>query len=320
MSITCSVYGVGLRVNVPIPGLSSLDPAERIDVSMEVGELPACLRADSPSQPFYETDEVDDEGSPLARVSRLAGGHFSIDDLDGTRVVIDAAGEHVWAHAPAGDVANAATYLLGPVLGFVLRLRGITCLHASAVAIGGRAMVFVGASGRGKSSLAAALALRGHAVLADDVTPFTESASGFLVQPAYPRLRLWPESVQSLFGSADAMPLIVAGWDKRHVDLTEAPFRFQREPLPLGAIYFLEAETAEPGLEPVGPRKALMALVAEAFTTRLLDRDLRAREFDVLARVVESVPVRRLQRGMEMGCLARVCDLVAREAEVLASH
>jgi hypothetical protein len=321
VTVTCSVYGVGLRINVPLSGLSSLDPADRIDVSMEVGELPAAFRAGSPAQPFYETDAVDDDGAPLARVSRIAGGgYFAIDYLDGTRVVVDAAGERIWADTPSGDLDNAATYLLGPVLGFVLRLRGVTCLHASAVAIGGRAFLFVGPSGCGKSSIAAALALRGHAVLSDDVTPLAESSGEFLAQPAYPRLRLWPESVKSLFGSVDAMPLIAPGWDKRHVDLGEEPLRFQRNALPLGAIYLLRSESADPHLERVNPREALMALIADAYTTRLIDRGLRAREFDVLGRIVAGVALRRLQRGTDLSRLGHVCDLVVRDAEALASH
>ena len=55
MSITCSVYGLGLQVNVPIAGLAGLPEPERVDVVMTVGSMPAELQ-DLPSaagQEYY---------------------------------------------------------------------------------------------------------------------------------------------------------------------------------------------------------------------------------------------------------------------------
>ncbi len=116
-------------------------------------------------------------------------------------------------------IEDAATYLLGPVLGLFLRLRGVTCLHASAVAFGGQAVAFVGSEGAGKSTTAAALALRGHAILSDDVVALAEHDGAFFVHPAYPYLCLWPESVESIYGSADALPRFSANYDKRCLSL-----------------------------------------------------------------------------------------------------
>ena len=72
-----------------------------------------------------------------------------------------------WADALTD--ADAASYLAGYVLAFVLRLRGSVPLHASAVAIDGRALLFVGDSWAGKSSTAAAFSILGYPVLADDI-------------------------------------------------------------------------------------------------------------------------------------------------------
>ena len=47
--------------------------------------------------------------------------------------------------------------------------RGHLCLHATVVEVGGRVLALGGASGAGKSTTAAALHLRGHPVLVDDV-------------------------------------------------------------------------------------------------------------------------------------------------------
>jgi hypothetical protein len=316
MSVTCSVYGLGLSINVPLAGLRGLAPAGQIDVTIEVGDLPREALAGQPGAiPFHSSDEIDEHGTPVRRVARSRDGDFfHIDYCDGTRVVLNASGQRVWARGATPDLEDTATYVLGPVLGMVLRLRGVNCLHASAVAIGNSACAFVGRSGSGKSSIAAAFARRGHAVLSDDVTAVEERDTGFVAQPAYPRLRLWPESVEGLFGAADSLPRMVEGWDKRYVDLASAPFRFQRAPLPLAAIYLLDSGPGEPAIATVGSREAVMGLVAETFATYLLDRDMRAREFDFIGRMIEAVPVRRLRRGVGWDDLGLACDLVVADA------
>jgi hypothetical protein len=82
-------------------------------------------------------------------------------------------------------------YLLGPALGVLLQQRGLLVLHASAVAIGERVVAFVGESGWGKSTTAAALERRGHTVVADDVCALhLRGSEDPLVFPAIPRLKL----------------------------------------------------------------------------------------------------------------------------------
>jgi hypothetical protein len=321
MSLTCSVYGLGLSVNVPLAGLRGLPPVDRVDVRVEVGDLPRELDTDSRSIPVHSSEELDAHGTPVRVVTRLAGGgFFRIDYCDGTRVVVNETGQRVWARGATPDIEDTAAYLLGPVLGMVLRIRGVNCLHASAVAVGGRACAFLGASGSGKSSLAAAFARRGHAVLSDDVTPLVEREGGFLAQPAYPRIRLWPESVQALFGSAESLPRMVDGWDKRYVDLASPPFRFQREALPLAAIYLLDANPGRAAVEDVTPRDAVKSIVADTYATYLLDRERRAREFEFVGRLVEAIPVRRLRRGDDLLDVGRTCDLVIDDLRATAAH
>jgi hypothetical protein len=319
MSVSCSVYGLGLSVNVPLAGLRGLGPAPRVDVSIEVGGIPAGRDERDPrAGPIHVSDETDERGTPLRFVTLTRRGDYRIDYADGTRIVVSGDGANVWAQGATSEVEDTAIYLLGPVLGFVLRLRGINTLHASAVAVGGRACAFVGASGSGKSSLAAAFARRGHAVLSDDVTPVVEHGGQFVAHPAYPRVRLWPDSVEGLFGDADFLPRIVPGWDKRFVDLAGPRFRFQHEPLPLAAIYLLDPRPGPPSIEAIGAREAVMGIVADTYASYLLDRARRAREFEFVGRLVSGVPVRRLRRGDDLAVVAQACDLVVADLAVAA--
>lgn len=320
MTQTCCVYGIGLSVNVPLAGLRALPAATRVDVRVELGRLPPGLDREScPPDPFYVTDETDEAGRPLAAVSRIAAGaYYRIDYSDATQVIVDAEGCRIWADGEGASAEETATYLLGPVLGFALRLRGVVCLHASAVEIDGRAVAFVGASGAGKSSIAAAFARQGRAVLCDDVMPVAESDGAFHAHPAYPRLRLWPDAVESLFGSADALPRIVQNWDKRFVDLAAEPFRFRASRLPLAAIYVLEPSDGSAHIATLSSREALLSLIAATYANGLVEGPLRAAEFGIVARLVDSVAVRRLRRGDDLRGAARICTIVEADLDGLA--
>jgi hypothetical protein len=321
--VTCRIYGLGVRVNVPIAGLRGLAAPGSIDVSIEVGSMPNGVGGEAltPGDTLFVSDELGGNGEPTMVVSRLGGGtHYRIAYDDGTQVVVDARGAGIWATGPAtATIEDTATYLLGPALGFVLRLRGINCLHASAVAINGKAVVFVGPAGAGKSTTAAAFARHGYPILTDDIAPLVIKDGVFAIEPAYPRIRLWPDSVAALFGTPDALPRITPTWDKRYLDLDGGQHRFQGEALPLGAVYILGPRSAgcAPRTEDIDARTAFMSLVSDTYTTRLIDGPLRAREFATLGRLVEDIPVRRLIVGQDASRASDICGAVGEDLRAL---
>jgi hypothetical protein len=81
----------------------------------------------------------------------------------------------------------ATSLLLGPALPLLLFDRGVLCLLASAVAHADGAVVFLGDSGRGKSTLAARLGLQ-H--LADDIVPCATVDGVPQALPRFPQLKL----------------------------------------------------------------------------------------------------------------------------------
>jgi hypothetical protein len=207
-------------------------------------------------------------------------------------------------------------YLLGPVIGVILRLRGTVCLHASAIDVDGRAVAFLGCAGAGKSTTAAAFAVRGVPILSDDMLALRGSGDSWVVTPGYPRVRLWPESARAMAAGLRAGALVPPGESgsttRYHLDLTSEGHRFQRQSLPLGLVYLLDAEDAA---HPIGAAalpssEALMALVGNTYGGRILDRAQRAAEFDTLGHLVDSVPVRRLTRPADFARLPAFVELV----------
>jgi hypothetical protein len=235
---------------------------------------------------------------------------------DGVEFWLDRELTTLWAHWPTGSSSqDTQSYLVGPILGLLLRLRGIVCLHASAVSINDRAVVFVGSEGAGKSTTAAAFARRGYPVLSDDIVALVECGHEFQMLPGYPRVNLWPDSVKLLYGSPDALPQIMPDWDKRCLNLGKAEgTKFEERALPLGAIYILGASPggSEDGIKIISQKTALMMLVANTYATNFLDARQRAEEFEVLSRVVATAPVRKINRGREAAGVEEFCGTIQR--------
>lgn len=259
------------------------------------------------------------DGSSGCTVSILGGQEaFQLVYNDGTEFFIDGSATHVWGGCqPDFGVDFLATYLRGPVMGFILRRRGVIALHASAVNIGGQAIVLLGESESGKSTIAAALALRGSPVLCEDITPLKLSGNNFSVEPGYAQIGLWPDSVEALFGTADALPRLTPGWEKCFLALDGKGTRFELKERPLSVVYLLAPRSPSedlPRIDQISPREALLGLVQNTYMNWLLDRKQRAAEFDFLSILVNSVPVQRIVPHSDPARIAALCDLIVKDA------
>jgi hypothetical protein len=323
---THTLFGLKVRSNLPIPGLALHGTnSDAVDVELHLGILPNSkgeIPADS-EELTYTSSYTDENGNPALRIWKTAGGEFlRLAYYDGVQFWLEREGKSLWAVWPANStLEDTASYLLGPVFGLLLRLRGVTCLHASAVSIDNRCVAFVGAEGAGKSTTAAAFARQGFGVISDDVAALVEDPEGFRVVPAYPHLCLWPDSVEMLYGSAEALPRFSTGWEKRRLALGKQGTRFESRSLPLGAIYLLGDRRPDqaPFVEGVGPQAGLLALVADTFANKILDRELRALEFAVLGRLVTTVPIRRIYPHSQASRFEDLCAVIREDFSSLCS-
>jgi hypothetical protein len=242
---------------------------------------------------------------------------FELSYSDGTRFVVDGAAAQVWGtYQPPLTAEDLATYFLGPVLGFVLRRRNIACLHASGVELHGHAVCFCGDAGFGKSTTAAALALRGLPVVAEDIVAMEETGGEFRAVPGYPRVCLWPESVRMLLGRQDALPQLTPVWEKRYLELDGQRAKFTEAKLPLGLLYLFgpRSDHDAPRIEKLSAREALLELVQNTYMNWVLNREQRANEFDILCRLVRRVPVRRIVPHAKPEKIASLCEMILRDA------
>lgn len=113
------------------------------------------------------------------------------------RYRIGAEGVHSVAE-PGSTHADVRCFLAGTVRALDLVLHEVFSLRAAAVRIDGRAVLLGGPSASGKSVLAAALARRGHALLADQLAPVVLTADGPVLWPTADAVQLWPPAAARL--------------------------------------------------------------------------------------------------------------------------
>jgi hypothetical protein len=310
-----SAFGLSFGSNRAIPGLIASEIHIAADVEIFLGVRPANSHAHLADELYYESRDTDELGRPGFRIWRTADGDcLRMDYIDGVQFWIDRRGESIsctWPETLA--VADAAVYLLGPVLGLVLRLRGITCLHASAVAFGDYAVGFAGRAGAGKSTTAAALGRRGHAILSDDIVAVEQRHGEFFVLPAHPYLGLWPESVEMLYGGQKKIPGFASTWDKGRLSLSDHDLQFQERALPLKAVFLLAERTSDPAaplLETASSRDGLIELIGNSYGTNLLEKEMRAGEFELLGGLVAKIPAWRVHPSTDRAKLSALCDLI----------
>ena len=312
------MYGLGIVANEIIPGIPAA-PTASDDVRITFSSLPSWLNEVSINQvETYVADYKDECGNPVLRMfSVLEGKYLRFSYADQTEFLVDRAGTEVWAKwTKPLTIEDTATYLLGPVMGFVMLLRGIVCLHASAIAIDNKAIALLGPAGSGKSTTAAAFSERGFSILAEDVVTLDDRGNHFLVRPAYPCIRLWPASVKALYGSETHLPKLTPNWDKCYLDLTEHAEQFQAEPLPLAAIYHLSErrhDAVAPFVQSLDRSEGLLSLIANTYATKLMDKDMRAREFELLTRVLNHVPLRRVTPHADPARIPELCDSIVKD-------
>ena len=155
-----------------------------------------------------------------------------------------------------------APNILGGCMSISLRQRGFLVLHASSVSVQHSVVAFLGGSGWGKSTLAAALHAQGHNVLTDDVMAIKLDRAGGAskpdIIPSFPQCKLTPEAAAALGKDPAALSPLFAHAHKRAFNFKSG---FQTEPLPLQKIYLL-AKGQKHSITPVSPKEAFSHLVS----------------------------------------------------------
>lgn len=253
----------GLRVesDCAMPGLIETDRAAGVpNIRLRRGEVPTELADSTISGPNWQMAE----GQFLLRIPGIV------------RMVLDAGTTITWKCEDATSPEDAAIFVTGSGFGLLMHQHGRSILHASAVEVCGKAVLFCGPSGAGKSTLAAALAARGFGHVADDQCVLSDISGGAaLVHPDGRAHKLWEQAINQLDLTDRSGPAIRSELRKFYVQ----PGRASIAPIPLAAIYVL-AEARAPdiakgervAITPLNLADAALMVRANAYRPAMVER------------------------------------------------
>jgi hypothetical protein len=215
------VYGLTIGSSIEIPELLPVHGDLTPDVIVQPGSVPGSLENPKAVGARFQAEP----GRFLLNVDNIARYLVSA----GSRVTIEI--------SPGADERDIRLFLLGSALGALIHQRGLLPLHASAVKVENRCVLFCGISGSGKSTTAKALINRGYHLHADDICVVSEDeAKQPLVYPGYPHLKLWEHALEKIGLESSAYSRVRGVLDKFSVPVSD---RFNPEPLPIKKIYVL---------------------------------------------------------------------------------
>lgn len=200
-------------------------------------------------------------------------------------------------------------FLLDQVLPLALSHAGEMVLHGSAVAASHGALAFVGTSGIGKSTLAAALGRMGMAVITDDAVLVHGPGVEAEVAPSYPGLRLWRDALSE---ELERAPRVNGYSDKRRIRGSSVPECATRTKL--HSLYLIGAEDSALTIRPVSRMEAMMELAKCQFVLDSTDPARLKCQFGHAASLANAIPAYRLSYPRNLSML----ESVARG--VLAHH
>ena len=290
------VYGVSVASDFPFctPLVSGNSPPDL--TFTRVWRSPSTSPWDH-AEPIFRSQHLLDDGEPQVLLYRHEGVHVFRQ--------VGIADYYVWPDrivchqhdAAATDVVEL--YFLSLLTGFWLESRGTVVLHASAVSVNERAIVFLATNTGGKTSLSTSLMQVGHPLLTDDLLAVSFPNDVAVGHPGFPQMRMWPDLADHFLGGHARLPLVLPETEKRRVPVAgEGLGAFCTAAKPVSHMYLptrVDDIEAPIRIERIPLQQALIELVRESFLGTVLEKaGLHRERFAQLASLVDQVPMARL--------------------------
>lgn len=285
------ISGLAVASDLELPGLEETAATAPPAVTIRAAPVPMTLAVETAERgPSWE----------------LAGDRFLLHIPGLARFLLVAGDQISYQTEPGIPAAELAIFIIGTVFGILLHQRDHLALHASAVRVGDRAVLFCGPSGAGKSTMAAALGQAGYPLITDDICAITcPPGGGVLIHPDGRQLKLWAQAIDRLDLAATRGAAVRNRLEKFYV----APAAAVAEPMPIGALYVLHEARGpdQPGIATPNLVDAALIFRRNAYRPQLVARmGQKGRYFEAAARVAASAGIFRLTRPLDFARLPEV--------------
>ena len=292
-----TAYNLIIASELPSPQLVPLPENEEIpdiDVHIRIGTVPEELEDAVSKGVLYQAKP----NEFLLHLQDIGG--FWV--RDGKEIIIE----------PAQKATDdeVRLFLFGSAFGALLHQRGLLVLHASAIETERGAVLFVGASGNGKSTTAAAFHQRGYSVLSDDVCVIIlDDENNPVVLPAFPQIKLWADTAKELAHETASLRKVRPQLEKYALMLDEG---FVTTPRPLYAVYALSSHNKEDfKLDPVEDGNKFRILLNNTYRGRFMDGlKMRDSHFSLAIVAANKIKVSRVTRPSAEFRLKELVDLL----------
>lgn len=314
---TYRVAGLTIRVPDTLPFAAGPPGPADLTVAWHDCARPCAVDGEpDPDQPWVIARESDDHT------------RYTFAGL-GDVVVNHRAGAVTLHPAPEATASTMWHLFLDQVLPLYLAARGDLVLHASSVAVptksGVRAVIFVGESGAGKSTIAAGCALTGAKLLGDDFARISFGSPTPAVFAANLGVRLWADSAAAT-APGEGEPVAHFTAKVRISSPLIGGAESAADPVPIGALVVvgdLGPSSSAPALEALSPAWAFAEVLRHSFRLDVPAPDSRLAAMDRATRLVDSVPAFWLEMpdGLEgvTSTSARLLDTLAERLEEWAA-
>jgi hypothetical protein len=291
-----AAFGMLLEIDPAIPSVgfaaSGRAPAGEAVTSVRLDPRGVAERWSARGAPARRTRELAGiDGVTLLTVDFSEGAGYLLWALGVGRVLIAPDGLEVLCD-PEPNAAGWWAILPAQALPLAATLRGFEIVHAAGVVLCDEAVLLAGEPAAGKSSIAAALLLRGGVLLGDDAVALEGRGRAMTAHPSFGVLHLRPAEYERL--SADQRSALGPSttFAGRHC----CSPGLLASPTPFGHLFLLERSALEPAIELLAPVDPF-ALLATTFNLSVRTPERLVRHLDLAAALAATGRIYRLRIG-----------------------
>jgi hypothetical protein len=296
--------GIALHSEIEFPELK--EGPTHSNVTIRFGKVPKRI-----DHPVYQGPSSQAGKDQYLLVIRNVASYFLQKEQEQYTIIVEPLN--------AIPISEVRIFILSSMLGALCHMQGFLPLHASGVVIQGKAVLFCGKSGLGKSTLSAALYQKGNPFLTDNLAAIYLGKDGIpMVHPSYRHFRLWKDSLEALNDfdvrvvkmrdSVEKYNLILAG-------------QLQESAVPLHKIYHLNHQFESTiAIEDIHGRQKADIIVNDTFRIKLL-KGLGTQEayFSHLNQICSKTKVAKIYRPIDEFLLDELAQAVLDDLETTLS-
>ena len=275
-------YGLIFKSELELPALIPVPDDTQHDVSIHLGKVPDKLNSDDVKNGVLYQITHDEFRLVLPNVAKYYV-------YAGKKIIIEPEKD--------ADQSSILLFLLGSTMGALLHQRKLLPIHASGISTPKGAVLFLGQSGAGKSTTAAAFRQRGYPLLADDISVIRlNQEEKITVIPEYPQQKLWADTLDILNDTDSEYSKVRPQIQKFAVPVRE---KFSEDEIPLFKMYVLLKNTENTvNVEPITGLNKLFVTTASMYRSQFFHqsqpKDQHVKFNMILSKQVKIAKIKRL--------------------------